>query len=169
MLISGYENEELVKQSNDVLSCDPAINDEILPQGNLVAVGKPDPQSLDYVVRTGLAGGLAGCTAKTLIAPLDRIKILFQTSNPHFAKYAGSWAGAIYATKAIYRQDGVWGLYQGHSATLLRIFPYAAIKFIAYEQYRHLLIPNKRLDQGWRRFMAGSLAGRFSPLVQDAR
>lgn len=28
------------------------------------------------------------------------------------------------------------GLYQGHSVTLLRIFPYAAIKFVAYEQYR---------------------------------
>ena len=26
------------------------------------------------------------------------------------------------------------GLFQGHSATLLRIFPYAAVKFMAYDQ-----------------------------------
>lgn len=33
----------------------------------------------------------------------------------------------------IYREAGVRGLLQGHSATLLRIFPYAGIKFMAYE------------------------------------
>lgn len=30
------------------------------------------------------------------------------------------------------------GLFQGHSATLLRIFPYAAIKFMAYDQIEHV-------------------------------
>jgi len=51
------------------------------------------------------------------------------------------------------------GLYRGHSATLLRIFPYAAVKFVAYEQFRAILIKDHRQEQSWRRFMAGSLAG----------
>lgn len=51
----------------------------------------PDPHSLDYVVRSGLAGGIAGCAAKTLIAPMDRVKILFQTGNPEFSQWAGEW------------------------------------------------------------------------------
>lgn len=33
----------------------------------------------------------------------------------------------------IYSTGGVRGLFQGHSATLLRIFPYAGIKFMAYD------------------------------------
>jgi hypothetical protein len=39
-------------------------------------------------------------------------------------------------TVLAYRSEGFQGLYKGHSVTLLRIFPYAAIKFLAYEQIR---------------------------------
>lgn len=121
-----------------------------------------DRQSLDYVLRSGLAGGIAGCAAKTLIAPLDRVKILFQTSNPQFAKYSGQWLGVWHATKDIHKEFGVTGLFKGHAATLLRIFPYAAIKFVAYEQFRALLIHNESDEVPWRRFTAGSLAGMTS-------
>lgn len=71
--------------------------------------------------------------AKTAIAPLDRVKILFQTSNAEFAQYAGTPRGLVGATGHIYRTTGIRGLFQGHSATLLRIFPYAGIKFMAYD------------------------------------
>jgi len=120
---------------------------------------KPHKQSLDYIWRTGVAGGLAGSAAKTLVAPLDRVKILFQASNPRFAKYTGSWFGVVTAMKDIYREDGVRGLFRGHSATLLRIFPYAAIKFLAYEQIRAVIIPSKDQETPVRRLLSGSLAG----------
>ena len=92
--------------------------------------------------------------AKTIIAPLDRVKILFQARNPVFDKYAGksqdertaaqrvltlvegTFTGVFKAGRVIMKDTGLRGLFQGHSVTLLRIFPYAAIKFVAYEQYR---------------------------------
>jgi solute carrier family 25 (mitochondrial carrier protein), member 16 len=55
--------------------------------------------------------------------------------------------------------DGLRGLFRGHSATLLRVFPYAGIKFLAYEQIRAAVIPDKQHETHARRFVSGSLAG----------
>ncbi|KAG6024280.1 hypothetical protein E4U41_001825 [Claviceps citrina] len=137
-------------------------------EGELAAVGPADDEgrapgartrSWDYVWRSGVAGGVAGCAAKTMVAPLDRVKILFQSSNPQFAKYTGSSFGVATAMKDIYLSEGGTGLFRGHSATLLRIFPYAGIKFLAYEQIRAKLIPQPQYETALRRLLSGSLAG----------
>ncbi|KAK3990068.1 putative mitochondrial carrier protein LEU5 [Cladorrhinum sp. PSN332] len=143
---------EVVKKARDPPVC--PTDDEQVP-----ANSAKNKRSVDYVWRSGVAGGLAGCAAKTIVAPLDRVKILFQSHNPHFIKYTGSWYGVSQAMKAIHGQDGVLGLFRGHSATLLRIFPYAGIKFIAYEQIRAIIIPSKDKETPFRRLISGSLAG----------
>lgn len=94
-----------------------------------------------------------------MVAPLDRVKILFQSNNPEFRKYTSSWLGTGTAIKDIYLQGGPLGLFRGHSATLLRIFPYAGIKFLAYEQIRAVIIPHHRNETPFRRLLSGSLAG----------
>lgn len=53
------------------------------------AEAKKGKQNIDYVLRSLVAGGVAGCVAKSVIAPLDRVKILFQTNNPHFQRHSG--------------------------------------------------------------------------------
>ncbi|TLS27777.1 hypothetical protein PpBr36_01011 [Pyricularia pennisetigena] len=121
-----------------------------------------DKQSFEYAWRSGVAGGLAGCAAKTVVAPLDRVKILFQSSNPQFAKYSGSWAGVAESLRVIHGQEGAQGLFRGHSATLMRVFPYAAIKFLAYEQIRSAIIPDHNHETPLRRLVSGSLAGMTS-------
>jgi solute carrier family 25 protein 16 len=148
---------------------EPAMRDNA--SGNMLAptsdtsIAVPTPkrklekQSMDYIIRSGIAGGLAGCAAKTIVGPLDRVKILFQASNPQFAKYTGSWFGVFTAMSDINNTDGLRGLFRGHSATLLRVFPYAGIKFLAYEQIRHVIIPSKASETPLRRFASGSLAG----------
>ncbi|ORX75379.1 mitochondrial carrier [Basidiobolus meristosporus CBS 931.73] len=123
---------------------------------------KKDKNSLDYILRTFIAGGVAGCAAKTVVAPMDRVKILFQSSNPHFEKYSGTFSGIYLAGKDIYQGSGVRGLFQGHMATLLRIFPYAAIKFVAYEQFKNMMVRSKAGDTPGKNFVAGSLAGLSS-------
>ncbi|GAA6034944.1 hypothetical protein JCM8097_009378 [Rhodosporidiobolus ruineniae] len=120
---------------------------------------KRTDDSLRDLLISGFAGGIAGCVGKTTVAPLDRVKILFQTRSPDFQKYAGTWTGVFRASKDIYAETGVRGLLQGHSATLLRIFPYAAIKFMAYDQIHGMLMPTSEQETSLRRFTAGAAAG----------
>jgi solute carrier family 25 protein 16 len=111
-----------------------------------------------------LFGGIAGCVAKTVVAPFDRVKIHFQVANPQLASYRGKFRGVFGAVRAIYHDFGLVGLYRGHSATLTRIFPYAALNFTAFEQFkRHILRPEDlAADWPWRKLIAGSLAGTVS-------
>lgn len=148
-------------KTKTMLELDDDDNESAVVTGQASVQSKrPDKHSMDYVVRSFIAGGMAGCAAKTTVAPLDRVKILFQTSNPQFAKYSGSWVGVARAMGDIYARDGMMGLFRGHSATLLKIYPYAAIKFVAYEQYRAIIIGSRREHETWlRRFMAGAQAG----------
>ncbi|POW20813.1 hypothetical protein PSHT_03121 [Puccinia striiformis] len=88
------------------------------------SLSQPSPTSSGQSSSTvsGVAGGIAGCLAKTLVSPLDRVKILFQTGNPDYVKYTGSLGGVSRAIGAIWNQAGIRGLVQGHSATLFWSF-----------------------------------------------
>ncbi|KAJ2725735.1 coenzyme A transporter [Coemansia sp. Benny D115] len=125
------------------------------------AAARGAAENTRYAVQTLVIGGIAGCTAKTVVAPLDRVKILFQTHNARFVKYAGTHFGLFRASAAIYREYGVRGLFQGHSMQLARIFPYAAIKFMSYEQLK-IALGRRINDQHVRNFLAGALCGVVS-------
>ncbi|KAE8329589.1 mitochondrial carrier domain-containing protein [Aspergillus sergii] len=118
----------------------------------------------DFDWRNGVAGGIAGCAAKTLVAPMERIKILFQTSNPHFLRYSTRWNGLIQAVSHIRTSHGISALFKGHSASLIRVFPYAGINFLAYEQLQRAIIIAPQTDTPFHRFFCGSTAGAISTI-----
>ncbi|TPP67830.1 Mitochondrial carrier protein [Fasciola gigantica] len=78
------------------------------------------------------AGGLAGCVAKTVIAPFDRAKINFQSTERRFSVRA-----LFRFLHVSYQQSGFFSLWRGNTATLTRIFPYAAIQYSSHERYKH--------------------------------
>lgn len=107
-----------------------------------------------YFLRSILAGGVAACCAKTTIAPLDRIKILLQAQNPHYKHL-----GVLSILKAVPQKEGFLGLYKGNGAMMVRIFPYGAIQFMAFDNYKRLLSTQIGISGHIHRLMAGSMAG----------
>ncbi|KAK8029113.1 hypothetical protein PG991_006169 [Apiospora marii] len=121
---------------------------------------RPDKHSMDYMVRSGIAGGIAGCAVGQNLCRTPRpCQDPLPNEQPPIAKYTSSWVGLARALRDIYGRDGMMGLFRGHSATLLKIYPYAAIKFVAYEQYRAFIVGSKAQETWGRRFTAGALAG----------
>lgn len=60
-----------------------------------------------------IAGAISGCVAKTMTAPLDRVKILFQGYSPHYSHHAGVRFGVFKAAHQIFDSHGLRGLFQG--------------------------------------------------------
>lgn len=109
------------------------------------------------VVTSLAAGAAAGAVAKTTIAPLDRAKINFQTSQIPY-----SWRAAVRFLVQSARSEGATALWRGNSATMARIVPYAAIQFTAHEQWKRVLAvdtPHTAQQHPIKHLIAGSLAG----------
>ncbi|XP_060141862.1 DNA replication ATP-dependent helicase/nuclease DNA2 isoform X3 [Globicephala melas] len=123
-----------------------------MPQA--AGAGGPAARRDFYWLRSFLAGGIAGCCAKTTVAPLDRVKVLLQAHNHHY-KHLG-----VFSTlRAVPQKEGYLGLYKGNGAMMIRIFPYGAIQFMAFEHYKTLITTKLGVSGHVHRLMAGSMAG----------
>eukprot|EP01134_Creolimax_fragrantissima_P004217 CFRG4217T1 len=106
------------------------------------------------VITSLISGGCAGAAAKTVIAPLERVKIIFQTNHHPF-----SVVKAFRTVGTIYNNEGLMALWKGHIATLVRIVPFASIQFMSHEQYLLMASDSNGEISSPLRFLAGSAAG----------
>lgn len=104
-----------------------------------------------------LAGAVAGGVAKSVIAPLDRTKIYFQTHPDKGYRIKGAYK----FLRLTYEQNGLLSLWRGNSATMCRILPYSAVQFTSHEHIKTLLgLNDKSLNRPRSlHFLAGSMAG----------
>lgn len=119
-------------------------------------------------VESFAAGGIAGAVSKTVIAPGDRVKIIFQVES----KRPFSLRAAVLLGVETVREFGITGLWIGNGATMLRVIPYAAITYASFDFYHGRLraaFARKNADGSpdearavTLRFISGSLAGATS-------
>lgn len=80
-------------------------------------------------IRNIIAGGFAGMIAKSIVAPFDRIKILYQVSS---AKFYLRNIPAI--ARRIIKEEGSKALWKSNTATMIRVFPYSGIQFMVFDR-----------------------------------
>lgn len=78
-----------------------------------------------------LFAGVAGMCSKTVVAPLDRIKILLQAQSNQYKHH-----GVVGGLTAVVKNESLQALYKGNGAQMVRIFPYAATQFTSFEIYK---------------------------------
>mmetsp|Transcript_6908 Transcript_6908/g.7599 ORF Transcript_6908/g.7599 Transcript_6908/m.7599 type:complete len:326 (+) Transcript_6908:61-1038(+) len=87
--------------------------------------------AVDMARRMG-CGGLAGCIAKTVTNPLERIKMLSQTGEHGLKQHS-----ILSLYRNIIKNEGFIGLWAGNGVNLLRIFPAKAIVFATNDMYQN--------------------------------
>lgn len=108
-----------------------------------------------------MAGGGSGAITKTAIAPLERVKIIFQIQGMH-GEVKPKYSGIFNTLKTVIKEDGFLALYKGNGANVVRIIPTYAIKFSSNDQIRAMVLrPGQSVkDLSFQQMMAcGTAAG----------
>jgi solute carrier family 25 (adenine nucleotide translocator) protein 4/5/6/31 len=115
--------------------------------------------------KTLVMGGTSGIIAKTLCAPLERVKIVLQTQ----AASGTNYTGMLDAGRSIVQNQGIKGLWTANLINCLRYFPTTAMNFAFKERYQAMFVPERTKDNFARWFggflMAGGAAGATSLTV----
>ncbi|PRP81223.1 hypothetical protein PROFUN_02057 [Planoprotostelium fungivorum] len=109
-----------------------------------------------------VAGGAAGAVSRTTVSPLERLKILYQV-QPRGQEEYKTIRGSL--TK-MYRDEGWRGYFKGNGTNIVRIVPYSAAQFAAFEQFKKMLTkPGEKDLTPLNRLNAGAMAGIVSVVV----
>jgi hypothetical protein len=84
------------------------------------------------VIASFLAGGI-GAVSRTVVSPLERLKILFQVQSAGRDAYQMSVGKAL---GKMWREEGWKGFMAGNGTNCIRIVPYSATQFGAYNLYK---------------------------------
>ncbi len=105
-----------------------------------------------------LLGGTSGVIAKTICAPLERVKIVLQTqsANVQLSNNA-AYQGIGNTFKRILEEQGAASFWRGNTANCLRYFPTQAMNFAFKEKYQALFV-RPREEVGFALFFGGYLA-----------
>ncbi|KAJ3996393.1 mitochondrial carrier domain-containing protein [Lentinula boryana] len=110
------------------------------------------PEVASYFV----AGGCAGAASRTIVSPLERLKIIQQVQprSSDVQPYKGVWRSLV----RMWKEEGPRGYMRGNGINCLRIVP--AVQFTTYEQLKKFFTKHgsKELDTP-KRLASGALAG----------
>ncbi|CBZ55607.1 putative mitochondrial carrier domain-containing protein [Neospora caninum Liverpool] len=118
-----------------------------------------------------LMGGVAGGISKTVVAPIERVKLLLQlqdasTQIGHQAGQIRKYEGLKDCFVRVYREQGFLSFWRGNWANVVRYFPTQALNFACKEKYQKLFVRHDPKKDFWKFFAemlaAGGAAGATS-------
>ena len=102
--------------------------ERVTPPSDRRRVVKDEPSSLLFAtkrqtrpVKDAIAGACAGAVAKTVVAPIERIKLLMQLqfSIDNKSSRGGERCSAWAVTKQVYREQGILAFWRGEYCIIL--------------------------------------------------
>lgn len=112
-----------------------------------------------------LAGGISSVITETIVAPIERVKLLLQVQNasvniPEHKRYKG----ILDCLRRVPKEQGILSLWRGNTVECLRIFPVHALNFALKDYLRVIFVKGVSpvTDFWWftlGNFAAGGISG----------
>lgn len=104
------------------------------------------------------AGGTAGGISKTIVAPIERVKLVLQTqdSNSQITKET-RYKGIFDTFRRLPAEQGITSLWRGNTANVIRYFPTQALNFAFKDKFKKILCPYDAKTEKFK-FFLGNLA-----------
>lgn len=123
--------------------------------------------STSKIIRDFIIGGTSGAIAKTLAAPIERVKLLLQTQENNPKLRERPYKGIVDCFQRCIKEEGAISLWRGNWANVLRYFPTQAINFSVKDAINRSLLSgvDPKVEKGkffMRSLLSGGLAGSFS-------
>lgn len=104
------------------------------------------------------AGGLAGGVSKTVVAPIERVKLILQTQDVSTQisadkRYKGIWD----VFRRLPSEQGIASFWRGNMVNVIRYFPTQALNFAFKDKYKQMIVKHKPKEDFWK-FFAENLA-----------
>ncbi|KAJ1494004.1 putative mitochondrial ADP/ATP translocase [Baffinella frigidus] len=119
-----------------------------------------------------LAGGTAAGISKTIVAPIERVKLIIQTqdANPKIASgEVARYKGISDTFSRVVKEQGVNALWRGNLANVIRYFPTQAFNFAFKDFFKSIFPKYNQKKEFWSWFgvnmASGGLAGASSLLI----
>ena len=127
---------------------------------------QPSDSETANIIKSLLAGAVAGAVSRTITSPLERLKVLQQVSMhlSHEGTGRPRAMSNLQLLRKMWLQEGVLSYWKGNGTNVLRIAPYSAIQFFSNDYYKRLFM--KEHDHRTHMLLlCGGLAGMTSSIM----
>ena len=109
-----------------------------------------------------IAGGISAAVSKTIVAPLERVKILLQIQDAHKGiPKEQQYKGLVDCFSRVYKEQGVISFWRGNVVNVVRYFPTQALNFAFKDSIKAMFATPKDASNG-RKFATNIASGGFA-------
>lgn len=108
-----------------------------------------------------LMGGVSAAISKTIVAPIERVKLLLQNqdASASIKEGGGRYNGIADCFTRVAKEQGVGSFWRGNLANVIRYFPTQALNFAFKDFYKRTLNPYDRKAQPGMFFLGNMASG----------
>jgi len=107
-----------------------------------------------------LAGGISAAVSKTVVAPIERVKMLLQVQDAQKTiAVENRYKGIGDCFSRVYKEQGFGSFWRGNMANVIRYFPTQALNFACKDFYKKIFNPYNPKTEPFKFFIGNMASG----------